>query len=221
MKKTSILLSALLMLFTVVLFSGCGKDNGTNSEYPDVTADSYTIIDTLKYKQTDASGINIVDWPYGAATLNAIISDSIVIASAAINADGSFVLVLPASVPGKYLSSLAAEAVWEGGSVVANPETVRYMGSIRYVVDLAINGLPFKMVVGLCLLNSELTVEETFSFNFYDLPGTFTGTGATGNVYNWTFTKGWGMIATGAIGNTSAYSSSSVTTVPANAIWVN
>jgi len=221
MKKTILLLSALLMLFTVVLLSGCRKDNGTNSEYPEVTADPYTISDTLKYKQTDATGINIVDWPYGAATLNAIIGDSIVIASVAVNADGSFALVLPASVPGKYLSSLTAEAIWEGGSVVADPETVRYMDSIRYVVDLVINGLPYKMVVGLCLLKSDLTVEETYSFNFYDLPGTFIGTGTTGNVYNWTFTKGWGIIETGNIGSTTAYSSSWVTTIPVNAIWVN
>jgi hypothetical protein len=221
MKKTLILFSALLMLFTVVLFNGCGKDNGTNSEYPDVTADSYTITDTLKYKQTDTAGINIVDWPYGAATLNAIIGDSIVIASAAINADGSFVLVLPASVPGKYLSSLTAEAIWEGGSVVADPETVRYMDSIRYVVDLVINGLSYKMVVGLCLLKSDLTVEEAYSFNFYDLPGTFIGIGSSGTHYAWSFTKGWSIIGVGTIFNTSVYSSSWDKALPAEAIWVN
>ena len=221
MKKTMLPLSTLLMLFTVVLLSGCRKDNGTNSEYPEVTADPYTISDTLKYKQTDATGINIVDWPYGAATLNAIIGDSIVIASAAVNADGSFVLVLPASVLGKYLSSLAAEAIWAGGSVKAIPETVRYMDSIRYVVDYVVNGLPYKWDVGFYTLKSDFTIDKTYSFDFYDLPGTFTGTGATGNVYNWPFTKGWGIIETGIIGNTTAYSSSWVTSVPANAIWVN
>ncbi len=221
MKKTLILFVAFLSLSVVVLFNGCRKDNGTNTEYPEVTADPYTITDTLKYKQTDATGINIVDWPYGAATLNAIIGDSIVIASAAVNADGSFVLVLPASVHGKYLSSLTAEAIWEGGSVVADPETVRYMDSIRYVVDLVINGLPYKMVVGLCLLNSNLTVEETYSFNYFDLPGTFIGIGSSGTHFAWSFTKGWSIIGVGTFFNTSVYSSSWATDLPANAIWVN
>jgi hypothetical protein len=221
MKKLLLHASTMLLLIVALLQSGCLKDS-QNKEYPDVTANADTIHGIVKLRQTDTSGIKIVNWKYGAAAIKAIVGGNEVIASATVNADGTFVLILPATVSGNYFSSLADLAVQQGGSIKATPETVRLHGSTQFKVEYTDNGKVKNMMVNLYTLDASLSIDKTYYYNFYDLDGTFSGTSATGNIFNWTFTKGWGLVESVKINSSSyAFDSKSVNSATPDAIWVN
>lgn len=210
---------AILLTTIVILQSGCLKDN---NEYPDVTASADTIYGTLKYKATDTVGATIVAWPFGTATFKAIAGLDDVLTSATVNADGTFMLILPGKVAGVFLSSLTDASDRQGGTIAVNPETIRFLSTIQYKVEYTDNGKASSITTNLYTLKPDFTIDKSYFFNFYDLDGSFIGTGATGNVFNWTFTKGWGMVESYVISSTSgAFNSRSVTTLPENAVWVN
>lgn len=218
--KTSFLLIA--VLFIAFAYSGCNTDDGTNTEYPDVIATEVTVTGTLKYRQSSSGASEVVNWPYGTATFKAILGADEVLASATVNADGTFTLVLPATVPGFYLNSLTAHANGQGGNVQATPETVRLLSTIQYKVDYTSNGTPKSFLANLHTLNADLTISKSYFFNFYDRDGSLNGTGSTGNTFDWTFTKGWGFIELYKISGTSeAFVSKSIASLPATAIWLN
>ncbi len=219
MRKLIILSLTLMLIIFVALQSGCKKDN---NEYADVIATADTIHGTLKYKQTDTAGTKVIGWPFGTATFKVITGISDVLASGVVNADGTFVVVLPGKLSGAYFSSLADEAARQSGTVKAAPETIRFMNAIQFMVDYTDKGNPESLFVNLYTLKSDFTVEKSFFYNFYDLDGTFTGTSYSGNIFNWTFTKGWGMVESYKINPTSdAFNSKSVIQAPAEAAWVN
>jgi hypothetical protein len=221
MKRLIEFSTATLLFIALLLTGSCAKDNGTNNQYPDITANADTIYGTLKYKP--ATGTNlVVDWPFGTATFKIIVGVSDVLASAAVNADGTFMLVLPATVSGTYFSSLADVASTQGGSIKATPETIRILSALLYKVDYNDNGTPNTMTTNLYTLKSDFSIDKSYFYNFYDSEGTFTGTGTNGNVFDWTFTKGWGMVESFVISSSSeAFNSKSVDASPANAVWVN
>jgi hypothetical protein len=53
------------------------------------------------------------------------------------------------------------------------------------------------------------------------MDGTMIGTGAYGNVFNWNFTKGWGVVESYVINANNAFNSTSLNAVPAGTVWVN
>jgi hypothetical protein len=223
MKKLFNLSLILLLMTMVALQSGCVKD-GDNNEYPDVTASADTINGIVKYRQIDTSGTNVVDWKFGLATIKAIENGSGEIATAKVNADGSFMLILPATLLGTYFVSLADVAAQQGGTITATPETVRLAGSTQFEVEYTDNGTAKSMLISLCTLKADKSVDKSYFYNFYDSDGTFIGkgSGTAGNNFNWTFTKGWGLVENYTIGSTSnAMDSKSVNAALPNAIWVN
>ncbi len=215
-------LSAVLLLFAVALFQGgCIKD-GNNAEYPAVTAANDTIYGILKFKQSTGGASEVVAWPFGVATFNAIVNTSEILATATVNADGSFMLVLPGTVAGGYFSSLANVATELGGSLKATPSTIRFIRVLHFEVQYHDNSVPKSFTPALNTLNTDLSVNKTYYFNFYDLDGSFAGTSSAGNIFNWTFTKGWGMVESSAIGgSSSAFNSKSVSSAQEGAIWLN
>lgn len=219
MKKLFTISISAFLLIASLHFSGCVKED--NNEYPDVTAVNDTVYGTLKYKQPESTGGKIVAWPYGEATFKVIAGSSAVIASAPVNADGTFMLILPATVSGIYLSSLADVAQSQNGNVVATPDIIRYLGLIQYKVDYTFEGTASTIITNLYKLKSDNTIEKSYFFNFYDMDGTFKGTAAYGNVFNWNFTKGWGVVESIVINTNNAFSSTSMNAVPAGTVWVN
>jgi len=219
--KTLITISlSALILIAALNFSGCVKEE--NNEYPDVTAVNDTVYGTLKYKQPESTGGKIVAWPYGTATFKVIAGSSEVISTAPVNADGTFMVILPATVSGSYMSSLADVALSQNGSVVATPNTVRFLSTLQYKVDYSFEGTDKTIITNLYKLKSDNTVEKSYFFNFYDMDGTLKGTGAYGNVFNWNFIKGWGVVESYVINTTNnAFSSTSLNAVPAGTVWVN
>jgi len=218
--KTSFL--SMVVLLMASAYSSCNTDNGTDTEYPDVTATEVTVTGMLKYRQSSSGASEVVNWPYGPATFKAILGADQVLASATVSADGSFTLVLPATVSGFYLNSLTAQANSQGGNVQATPETIRLLSTIQYKVDYTSNGTPMSFIANLHTLNADMTVAKSYFFNFYDREGTLTGTGNTGNTFDWTFIKGWGFVELYKINSTSdAFVSRSISALPATAFWLN
>jgi len=210
---------AILLITIVVLQSGCLKEN---TEYPDVTATTDTIYGTLKYRQTDTAGTTVIDWPFGPATFKAIIGLNDVLSSATVNADGTFMLILPEKVSGSYFSSLTDISDSQGGTIVTTPETIRFLGTIQYKVEYVDKGKDATITTNLHTLKADHSVDKSYFYNFYDMDGSFIGTGSTGNIFNWTFIKGWGIVETYVISSASeAINSKSVSDVPADAVWVN
>jgi hypothetical protein len=221
MKKLLNLSVASILILFAVLQSGCFKDL-TNQDYPDVTATKYTITGAVQHRETDPDGTKLVPWHSGTGTVSAIVNGSDVIATAAMEADGGFVLELPATIPGTYFSSLSAISTQQGGTLKATPEEVQLFGSTQFRVDYTENEKAKTIYISLARLNTDLTVYRSYFFNFYDLDGTFIGKGTDGNVFNWTFTKGWGIVESYITNNTTKiFNSKSVSAVPANAVWAN
>lgn len=207
-----------LLLFTIAIAQfGCKKE--TNTEYPDVTATADTVSGVLKYRQADSA---VVSWPYGTATFKVIAGTNDVLASAAVNADGTFTLILPGKVAGGYLSSLTDVGNSQGGGIKTTPETTRFLGTIQYIVDYSKNGSAASIATNLFTIKTDQSVENSYFFNFYDRDGTFKGTATAGHIYNWEFTKGWGIVENSRIDDVSeAFNSRSVSEIPQNAVWVN
>jgi hypothetical protein len=223
MKKKILFLCTILVSAIAALLSGCSKENG-NTEFPDVTASELPVSGNLRYHYTllPSGTDTVVDWSFGPATLKVSFGDTLVIASAIVSTTGSFQLVLPASIPGHYFSSMSGLASHQGGTVIATPETIRFMRTLQFKVDYTQGGTAKSMLVNLYKLKADFSVDKSYHYNFYDSDGTFAGTGATGNIYNWSFTKGWGMVESLVITpGFAAYNSISVNTVAAGAVWVN
>ena len=212
-----LLFATFILLFAL---SSCLKED--NTSYPDVTATADTIYGTVKYKSVDTSGTKVVVWPYGAATFKVYAGMTDVLASTTINTDGSFMLILPATVKGAYMLSLANQADIQNGTVKCTPRTVRYLDYLRYIVEYTKNGAPASLVVNLHTLNANMTVSRSYFFNFYDSPGTFAGTGIGGDKFNWAFVKGWGPVETYIISSSSsAIDSRTISSIPTGAVWTN
>jgi hypothetical protein len=222
MKRLTNLLLAAICVITAILYSGCLKDNGSNTNHPDVTAVADTIFGTLKYNQKADGVNNVVDWPYGNATFKVIVETSDVLTSATVNADGTFMLIMPAKISGNYLSSLADAAYMQGGSVESTPNSVRFMNTLLYKVEYTDNAVAKSITTNLYTLKPDFSIDKSYFYNFYDSEGTFTGTASSGNIFNWTFTKGWGKVESYIINSSSdAFNSKSIGSFPENAVWVN
>lgn len=212
-------LFALVFIVNILVQSGCNKAD--NTEYPNVTATADTIFATLKYRQQDTGNDQVVDWPFGTATFSVIVGTTKLIVSTAINTDGTFMLILPATLSTEYMTSLKDDAKLLGGTVKATPDSVEYLDLIQYRVDYLDNGAPKSFFSNLYTVKPDFSVEKSYFFSFYDRAGTFTGTSSTGNIFNWNFTKGWGYVELVKINTSEAFNSRSVTSFPANAIWLN
>jgi len=220
MRKLVNLSLAFFVLSFASLQSGCLKDN-SSSTYPDVTASADTIMGILKYKQTDTSGTKLVDWHFGTGNIRAVI-ESENIATAAVESDGTFMLILPKTISGAYFTSLSDIANTQGGTIKVTPETVKFMGSLQFMVDYTENGKAKSVTINLARLNTDLSVYRTYYYIFYDSDGSFTGKATTGNIFSWTFIKGWGMVESYIMNSsTNSINSRSVNAAPANATWSN
>lgn len=220
MKKLLTFSVALILISIAILQTGCLDQ--TTDQFPDVTATAYSISGVVKYKMTDVDGTKLVNWQFGEGTVSAVVVGNTVMASTKLESDGTFVLELPASIPGTYFNSLSAIAAQQGGTIAATPEAVRLFGSTQFKVDYTSLGKPKSMYISLATLNTDFSVNRSYFFNFYDLDGTFIGKGTSGNVFNWTFTKGWGMVESYITNaTTTTFNSRSITAAPANAVWAN
>jgi hypothetical protein len=219
MKTNRILkLTPLALLLTLLFSTSCFKDD--NDEYPDVTVDPITVQGVLKYKQLNGSSYQLVDWPFGTATFKVQAGFSTVLSTGTVNADGTFSVAMPATVSGSLFTALSAVSDLQGGTVTATPATIRIFNNILFAVEYSDNGSVHKIYPGLHTLNADLSVKKSYFFNLYDGTGTFTGTGNGGSIFNWTFTKGWGMVeSTVTDSNTGAFTSVTVSAAPAEAVW--
>lgn len=222
MKNSLLIPAAFILLMAMLLVNSCLPDDGDNNEYPNVTATSDTIIGVLKYKPVVSSETPFQKWPFGAATLNVLVGKQDILASAVVDSTGNFTLILPASVSGSALSSLSDVGNFHKGDVKATPATVRYIPSILFKVAYMNKGIADTITMNLHTFNTDLTINKSYYYSFYDLEGTFAGTGDTGSVFDWTFKKGWGIIESSVISsNDHTFSSRSVVEIPADAFWVN
>ena len=219
MKTRLFLLTVFFTLFTW-MFSACVKEN--NEEYPDVIAENDTIRGTLKYKQPESTGGKIVAWPYGEAEFKVIAGSSTVLSTGKVNADGTFMVVLPGTVSGGFLSSMADAAASQGGTVTATPNTVRFLSTLQYKVYYTFDGTAKSINTNQYLLKSDQSIEKSYFYNFCDSKGTFTGNGSYGNIFNWSFDKGWSLVESVVINSaTNAFNSRTITAAPSSAVWVN
>jgi hypothetical protein len=209
---------AFLSILIIITQSGC-KESG-DTPLPDVTAAADTIHGNVKLKQVDANGIQLIDWHYGPAMVRA---DKL--ADAALTSNGTFTLVLPKTVAGSNFMSMTEYAGIQGGTCVAKPDNANFVDMITFMVDYSDNDVAKTMEITLSkyeLYNNKPVLSKSYFYNFYDRDGTFTGTSLYAKTFNWTFTKGWGMIEA-RVSSTTSYqvSSTSVNSAPADAIWTN
>jgi hypothetical protein len=220
MNKPLILFLPLILLAIILMQSGCNEDS-ENDQYPDVTASSYTISGTLRYKQTDTSGIKLADWPFGPAMLRVVIGGKTV-ATTALQSDGNFMVILPGTVSGNNFTKMTDIAITYGGNIMVTPETVKYVNTTQFMVDYTENNTAKSIVINQVILNSNLTIYRTYYYYFYDNEGSVVGKGTAGNTFNWIFTKGWGMVESDmSTGSIYIVSSKSVNAAAQNAVWTN
>jgi hypothetical protein len=210
-----------VMLFAIaVMQSGC-NDDSENNQYPDVTASADTIYGILKYKQVDTAGKKLLDWNYGPGMIRVVIGDETVYTTA-LQSDGNFMVILPATVSGNNFTPLSDIAVNYGGTIKVTPETARYFKSTEFIVDYTDHGTAKNMTISQAVLNSNLSAYRNYYYYFYENEGSVLGTGTAGNIFNWTFTKGWGMVESEmSTGATYIIRSKSVNAAPVNAVWTN
>lgn len=221
MKKTVSLPIAFILISVVISQSGCLKSS-TADQYPAATATADTIKGIVQFKQTDINGTSLVSWKFGEANISAVSGGTNVFATSKVQADGSFELILPATIPGAYFSNFSDIVYTQGGTLKVTPETVRLFGSTQFKVDYTYNGKARSMIISLATLKTDFTVNRTYYFNFYDSNGTFSGKSTSGNVFNWTFTKGWGLVESYLTNISSGlFNSKSVSAAPENAVWTN
>jgi hypothetical protein len=132
-------------------------------------------------------------------------------------------VIVPGTVTGNNFTNLNDISITYGGSVKATPETAKYVGTTQFIVDYTENSTAKNMVISEVVLNHNNTIYRNYYHYFYDGEGSLLGTGTAGNTFNWTFTKGWGMVESYMSTTATPYvvSSKSVATVPANAVWIN
>ncbi len=215
----------IVFLLSVILFvqMGCKVDSSENT-FPDVTASNDTIIGTIKYRQVDSTGTKLVAWHFGPAMIRAAVGSS-TIASAAVVSDGTFVLILPQTVPGKYFTSMVDFAGIQGGTINVTPQVANFVSAPQFMVDYTDKSEAKSLAINLSafiLIDNIPIVDRSYYYNFYGTEGSFTGTSYIGTLFNWAFTKGWGMVDNDFSNNsTHVISSKSVTAAPVNAVWTN
>jgi hypothetical protein len=217
MKLLSGLIAASFLSFMLLLQTGCSDEE--DNTLPDVTAAADTIYGTVKMKSITANGIVLTDWNYGPAMVRA---DKL--ANAALTSDGTFIMVLPKTVAGSEFMTMSEFIATQGGTCKAAPESTNFVETVQFTVDYTDNGVAKTMAVSLYLYelqNNKPVVSKSYAYNFYDRDGTFTGNSSFGKAYDWTFTKGWGMVESYFSNSTNAYASKTIAAAPANAIWTN
>lgn len=220
MNKLFILYLSVMLVVIILMQSGCTEDQEYN-QYPDVTASSDTIYGTLKYKQTDTSGIKLTDWHFGPGMLRVIMGGETV-ATTALQSNGNFMVILPGTVPGNQFSNLTDIAITYGGTIKVTPESGKYTKSTQFIVDYTENSEVKSIVISHAILNYNLTTYRNYYYYFYDNDGSLVGKGTAGNTFNWIFTKGWGMVESEmSTGSTYIISSKSVNAAAGNAVWLN
>jgi hypothetical protein len=133
-------------------------------------------------------------------------------------------MILPKTVAGSEFMSMTEFAATQGGSCQSTPGDANFVETVQFTVDYTDNGVAKTMAISLYLyelMNNKPVVSKSYAYNFYDRDGTFTGTSAFAKSFDWTFTKGWGMVESYFSNSTDAYASTSVAIAPANAIWTN
>jgi hypothetical protein len=215
----------IVFLLSIILFVQIGcKVDPVESTFPDVTANYDTIIGTIKYKQVDSTGTKLVAWHFGPAMIMATVASS-TIASAAVVSDGTFMLILPQTVAGKYFTGMVDFAGTQGGTINVTPQSANFVNSPQFMVDYTDAGHARSLAINLSsfiLVDNIPTVDRSYFYNFYGTEGSFTGTSYTGTLFNWAFTKGWGLIDSDFSNNsTHVISSKSVNAAPAGAVWTN
>lgn len=223
MKNLTGLFIVFLLYLILFVQIGCNVDPVENT-FPDVTANYDTIIGTVKYKQVDSSGTKLVAWHFGPAMIRATVGSS-AIASAAVVSDGTFMLILPQTVTGKYFTSMADFAGVQGGTINVTPQAANFVDSPQFMVEYTDKGEAKSLTVNLStyvLVDNIPIVDRSYSYNFYGTEGSFTGTSYLGTLFSWAFTKGWGMVDNDFSNNsTHVISSKSVNAAPAGAVWTN
>jgi hypothetical protein len=220
MKKLFILPLSIMLFTIATMQSGC-NDDPKNDQFPDVTASSDTIYGILKYKQVDSTGNKLLNWKFGPGIIRVVIGEETVYTSA-LQSDGNFMVILPATIPGNSFTSLSDIAITYGGTIKVTPETARYFKSAHFLVDYTDNGTAKHMVINQAVLNSNISAYRNYFYYFYENEGSVLGTGTAGNVFNWTFIKGWGMVESEmSTDATYIIRSKSVNSAPAYAVWIN
>ncbi len=210
---------SVILFFTLTLSIQPGCKDVKDDPLPDVTASTYTINGTVKFKETDAGVTRLVNWHYGPAMIRAG-----KLANAALTSEGNFTLILPGSIKGSEFATMDDFTATQGGTCMASPATTNFAGPVEFMVDYTDNGVAKSMAVGqylYVLINNMPVVSRSFTYNFYDRTGTYTGTNNFAKTYNWSFPKGWGMVESYYSAAASSYSSKSVTQAPAEAVWTN
>lgn len=217
MKKLFSLSAALLLAAT--LFMQCGCKDETSDPLPDITAVADTIYGTVKLKIVTDSTVELVKWHYGPAMIRAGY-----LANSALSSDGTFMMILPKTVAGSNFMSMDEYASVQGGSCKVNPDNANFVESLPFTVDYTDNGVPKSMGVNLylyVLMTNKPTVSKSYTYQFYDRDGTFSGTSSFTKSYDWKFSKGWGLVESYFSISTEAYASKTVSNAPAEAIWTN
>lgn len=218
--KNTILLS--LFVGVSLLFAACETDFSKNKEYPDVTADSYVLKGTLKYRVATDTGFVVLDWKFGTAEIKILSGNEDLLTKGTVKTDGTFELTLPGTLSGKYFFGLNTLKLSEAGTLVANPETVRVFNSHFFKVTYLYGSDSMNIYPQLHSFRKDFTVDKIYSIHFFDREGAFSGTAKNGNMYDWTFRKGWSWIESGYIGaSTTMYSSKTVESSPVDAFWTN
>lgn len=221
MKKLFILPLFFILSAILLIQTGC-DDETDNNQNPDVTASTDTVTGVLKYRTVESNAFRLAAWPFGPGMLRVVIGD-VTVASAALQSDGNFMVILPATVTGSNFTSLNDIAITYGGTVKASPETAKYVGTTQFIVDYTENNVAKNLVINQVVLNFNNSVYRNYYHYFYGEDGSLTGTGTAGNTFNWTFDKGWGMVESYLSTSVPPYiiSSKSVAVTPANAVWIN
>lgn len=221
MQKLSSLALSIMLSAIILLQAGCTKES-EDDQNPDVTASTDTISGVVKYKIVEGTIIKVFDWSFGPGMLRVVIGGETV-ANTALLSDGSFTVILPGTVKGINFTNLNDIAIIYGGTVKPTPQTAKYVGTTQFIVDYTDNSVAKNMTISQVMLNFNNSVYRNYYLYFYDGDGSVTGTGTAGNLFNWTFTKGWGMVETNMSTGTSPYiiSSKSVADAPVNAVWTN
>lgn len=221
MQKLFFLAISIMLSAIIILQAGCTKDS-EDDQNPDITASTDTISGVVKYKIVEGSIIKVFDWPFGPGMIRVVIGGETV-ANTALLSDGSFTVVLPGTVKGTNFTNLNDVAIIYGGTVKPSPEAAKYVGTTQFIVDYTDNSVAKNMTVSQVVLNFNNSVYRNYYHYFYDGDGSVTGTGTAGNIFNWTFNKGWGMVETNMSTGTSPYiiSSKTVAYATGNAVWTN
>lgn len=214
----------LLFLFACIslLFSACETDFSKNKEYPNVTADDYVLKGTLKHRMITDTGFVVSDWKFGASDIKMIAGNDDVLAKGIVKTDGTFELLVPGTVSGTYFFGLNTLSLSDGGTLIANPETVRVFNAHFLKITYLYGSDSISIYPQLHSFREDFTVDKVYTLQYFDREGAFSGTAKKGNIYNWSFKKGWQWVESYPIGaSTTMFESKTVDYIPANVFWTN